>query len=85
MSDEPTLPAPRWYRTGSGRTLLVMAGVAAVYLLVTHWAHAVAWLPWLLLAACPLMHLFMHRGHGHGGGHGGGQSGGRGGAPNGGD
>src|SRR5260221_14559995 len=21
----------------------------------------------LLLAACPLMHLFMHRGHGHGG------------------
>jgi hypothetical protein len=23
-------------------------------------------LPWLLLAACPLLHLFMHRG-GHGG------------------
>jgi hypothetical protein len=21
-------------------------------------------LPWLLLAACPLMHVFMHHGHG---------------------
>jgi hypothetical protein len=32
-------------------------------------------LPYLLVAACPLMHLFMHHGHGgHGdhGGHGGG-------------
>lgn len=27
------------------------------------------WLPWLLVALCPLMHFFMHRGHG--GGHGG--------------
>jgi hypothetical protein len=27
-------------------------------------------LPWLFLAACPLMHLFMHGGHGHGHGHG---------------
>lgn len=22
------------------------------------------WLPYLLIAACPLMHLFMHKGHG---------------------
>lgn len=22
------------------------------------------WLPWLLVALCPLMHLFMHKGHG---------------------
>jgi hypothetical protein len=28
-------------------------------------------LPYLLILACPLMHLFMHRGHGgHGGHHG---------------
>jgi hypothetical protein len=25
----------------------------------------IAALPWLLLAACPLMHLFMHHGSGH--------------------
>ncbi|MBN0091486.1 DUF2933 domain-containing protein, partial [Pseudomonas aeruginosa] len=29
--------------------------------------HVAGYLPFLLLAACPLMHLFMHRGHGHGG------------------
>lgn len=28
----------------------------------------VSYLPWLLVLACPLMHLFMHGGHGHGGG-----------------
>jgi hypothetical protein len=35
-------------------------------------------LPFLLLAACPLMHLFMHHGHGGQGGHShGGETGGR--------
>jgi hypothetical protein len=28
-----------------------------------HRAHVLAVLPFVLLAACPLMHLFMHRGH----------------------
>lgn len=27
-----------------------------------------SYLPWFLVLACPLMHLFMHGGHGHGGG-----------------
>ena len=35
--------------------------------LLTDGAHG-ACLPWLLILACPLMHLFMH--HGHRGGHG---------------
>lgn len=26
-----------------------------------------AYLPWLVLLACPLMHVFMHGGHQHGG------------------
>jgi len=33
------------------------------YLLAEHRAHlwlVLPWLPWLLLLACPLMHLFMH-------------------------
>ena len=38
--------------------------VAAYFLLTEHRAHMIAALPWLLLLACPLMHLFMHRGHG---------------------
>lgn len=40
------------------------------YLLAEHRAHlwlVLPWLPWLLLLACPAMHLFMH--HGNHGGH----------------
>ena len=46
---------------------LVFAGflVIGAFLLITeHRAHALGWLPFILLAACPLMHLFMHKGHG---------------------
>jgi hypothetical protein len=49
-------------------TLLVFAIVGAFFLAAEHRAHIVPLLPWLLLAACPLMHLFMHGSHrGHGG------------------
>ena len=41
--------------------------VAVFYLLREHTAHTLGALPYLLLLACPLMHLFMH--HGHGGHH----------------
>jgi hypothetical protein len=48
---------------------VVIGGVAAYFLLTEHLAHVVGALPFLLLLACPLMHLM----HGHGGhsGHGG--------------
>ena len=63
---------PPWWRTRTGLVLLGFAGIAAYFLITEHRAHlalAVPYLPWLLLAACPLMHLFMHHGHGgHGGG-----------------
>lgn len=41
--------------------------VAGFFLFTEHRAHALGMLPYLLLFACPLMHLFMH--HGHGGQH----------------
>ena len=41
--------------------------IGAFFLLTEHTAHLFGALPWLLLLACPLMHLFMHSGHGHGG------------------
>lgn len=44
--------------------LLVIGGVAGSFLLTEHLAHVVGVLPFLLLLACPLMHLFMHHGHG---------------------
>lgn len=37
--------------------------VAGFFLVAEHRAHVVQYLPYLLLLACPLMHLF----HGHGG------------------
>ena len=50
--------------------LLVLGAIATYFLLREHRAHFFGALPFLLLLACPLMHVFMHRGHGgHGGGH----------------
>lgn len=46
---------------------LAFAGIALFFLLSEHRIHALGWLPLLLLAACPFMHMFMHGGHGHGG------------------
>jgi hypothetical protein len=40
--------------------------VGVIYLLLEHTAHTLGALPYLLFLACPLMHLFMHSGHGHG-------------------
>jgi hypothetical protein len=48
--------------------LIGFAVLGGILLLTEHWAHALPYLPWLLLAACPLMHVFMHRGHSHGDG-----------------
>jgi hypothetical protein len=39
--------------------------VAGFFLWTEHRAHLLGALPYLLLLACPLMHLF-HHGHGHG-------------------
>ena len=43
--------------------------VAGFFLFTEHRAHLLGLLPYLFLLACPLMHLFMHHGHGDGGQH----------------
>lgn len=50
---------------------LAFAVIGAFLLIAEHRAHVLPWLPWLFLAACPLMHVFMHHGHGGHGHHGG--------------
>lgn len=61
------------------RTTLVAIGFAIFggYLLWSeHSAHialAIPYLPWLILLACPLLHMFMHGGHGYGRNRSGGQ------------
>ncbi|WP_409333950.1 DUF2933 domain-containing protein [Bradyrhizobium sp. ERR14] len=46
----------------------VLAGflvIAGALLFTEHRAHVLGLLVWLPLLACPLMHVFMHGGHGH--------------------
>ncbi len=57
---------PPWWRLRSKVVLLGFTAAAAFFLLTEHRAHTLQWLPWLILLACPLMHLFMHGGHGEG-------------------
>jgi NADH:ubiquinone oxidoreductase subunit B-like Fe-S oxidoreductase len=43
--------------------MLMVVLIVAFYLLREHWGHVSGLWPYLLLMACPLMHMF----HGHGG------------------
>ena len=60
-------------RFGGGRTgrwvFLGFLLIAGYFLLTEHRAHVVQFLPFVLLLACPLLHMF----HGHGGHRGGDQ------------
>lgn len=55
-------PAMRDLRVTLGLCLFLAA--AAFLLWTEHRAHAFGILPYLILAACPLIHFFVHRGHG---------------------
>jgi hypothetical protein len=56
---------PFW-RTKGGIVLIGFLLVAGFFLLTEHAAHVYGVLPYLLILACPLMHLFHHHGgHGH--------------------
>ena len=47
-----------------GLVLIGFLGIGGYFLWQEHSAHVIQYLPWILLAACPLMHVFMHHGHG---------------------
>ena len=47
----------------------VFLAVAAFFLWEEHRAHLLGALPYVLLLLCPIVHLFMHRGHGGHRGH----------------
>lgn len=53
-----------WWRSRTGIAAIGFVLVAAFYVLREHYAHVLAVLPYLLLLACPLMHLFVPHGHG---------------------
>lgn len=43
--------------------LVGFLAVAGYFLWAEHSAHVVAYLPWILVGGCVLMHFFMHHGH----------------------
>ena len=49
-----------------GLVLLGFIIIAGALLFTEHRAHVLGYLIFLPLLLCPLMHLFMHGGHGHG-------------------
>lgn len=72
MNTTPNTPptAPTNWRTvlvGTPLGWVVSLSLAAlgVYLFANHTGHIITALPYLQLLACPLMHVFMHGGHGH--------------------
>lgn len=53
-----------WLLSRMGLSLLGFLAIAAFFLFTEHRAHLFGILPYLLLLACPLLHLLMHRRHG---------------------
>lgn len=50
--------------------VVAFAAIAAYFLITEHGAHLsgyLYYLPFLLVLACPLLHMFMHGGHGRDG------------------
>ncbi|WP_434089858.1 DUF2933 domain-containing protein [Legionella pneumophila] len=68
----PKSPKPQkekgFWSSPSGLMAIIIIGIIGYFLIVEHGAHIASFLgasPFLLLVLlCPLMHLFMHRGHG---------------------
>ncbi len=61
------------WRSRGGMALVVFGTIAAYFLFTEHRAHVFSGIAYLLLLACPLVHLFGHGGHGARGGHGSGE------------
>jgi len=63
--DKPAGHDARCTPRGYNWILVAFLAIAAFFLLTEHRTHLFGALPFLLLLACPLMHLFMHHGHGN--------------------
>ena len=61
--------SPSTWSTYSRTVFIAFAAIAFALIAYEHRVHVFGILPWLLILACPLMHLFMHRGHGGHSGH----------------
>ena len=70
QNDQRASDPKSFWRSRYAIGFVVFAAIAAYFLLSEHRAHFLGALPYLLILACPLMHVFMHGGHGdHAQGH----------------
>jgi hypothetical protein len=63
-SNHGNRPNGNFLTSPTGLVLIGFLAIGGFFLVTEHSAHVFGVLPWLLLLACPLMHLFMHHGHG---------------------
>lgn len=59
----------QFLKSRTGLALLAFLAIAGFFLIAEHTAHVFGVLPYALLLLCPLIHLFMHGGHGDHAGH----------------
>ncbi|WP_419695594.1 DUF2933 domain-containing protein [Mesorhizobium muleiense] len=78
ISDPPTGSEPEqeaeagtggFWTSKTGLAAIAFLLIGAFFLLSEHRAHTLGAIPFLLLLACPLLHMFMHGGHGGHGSH----------------
>jgi hypothetical protein len=63
VMDQQQHISPSFWKTPFGIGATIAAVALSFYLWGAHKDHVLALLPFAFLAACPLMHMFMHRGH----------------------
>jgi Protein of unknown function (DUF2933) len=64
QASQPHSPQRRFWTSKAFLVFIGFAAIAVALLWQEHRAHILGLIPYLLLLACPLMHVFMHRGHG---------------------
>ena len=64
MAIEPQQERNGWILSRTTLVLGVFLAIGVFFLITEHTAHFFGVLPFALLLLCPLMHLFMHGGHG---------------------
>jgi hypothetical protein len=64
VSPSENQPSTGWLNSRRVIILCATVGIIGALFLTGHSNHLIAVLPYLVLLACPFMHLFMHRGHG---------------------
>lgn len=58
-------PRESFWRSRTAWALLGFIAIGGFFLVTEHRAHLLGWLPFILLAFCPLLHIFGHGGHDH--------------------